>query len=111
MKVIDLLNKIANGKAPKYIKYNDNNYYLYNNCSYLRMDKSRFFDSVFFNELNDEVEIIEEKEEKEVPKKIPYQFSLDYIYCNINETAKEEINKAINDMYDKINEIIDYLIK
>ena len=61
----------------------------------------------FMISINSNVEIIEE--EKKIPEKIPYQFSLDYIHCNINETAKEEINETINHIYDKYNEIIDYL--
>ena len=60
MRVIDLLNKIANGKdIPKKIKYNNTDYYFYDRYTYLRTDKSRFFDSIYFKELNDEVEIIE----------------------------------------------------
>lgn len=62
----------------------------------------------FVYTLNTEVEILEE-EEKKIPEKILYQFSLDYIDCNINETARKGINEAINHTNDKINEIIDYL--
>lgn len=44
-------------------------------------------------------------------EKIPYHFSLNYIYCNLNKEAKEEINKTINHIYDKINEIINKINK
>ena len=115
IKIIDLLNKIANGEeVPKKIRiagwcYNfewiehDSNYF----------DKNGDIDlmsclSMCNDELNREIKIIEDNEKIE---KIPYQFNLGYIYCNINETAQEEINKTINGIYDKLNEIIDHINK
>lgn len=47
-----------------------------------------------------------QKEYKKI-REIPYTFDLGFIYCNINETAQEEISKTINDIINKINEIID----
>ncbi|MBQ1496635.1 MAG: hypothetical protein IIZ40_04755 [Bacilli bacterium] len=83
MKVIDLLNKIANGKdIPKKIKYNNTDYYFYDRYTYLRTDKSRFFDSIYFKELNDEVEIIEED------KKIPTLKNLNLTKIDINKENK-----------------------
>ncbi len=106
MKVIDLLNKIANGEAPKKIKYNNTDYYLYDNYSYLRNDKSRFFDTIYFKELNDEVEIIEED------KKIE---NLDIYNCfeqmGNSVIAQKRLDENFTDISDKINEIIDYINK
>lgn len=113
MKIIDLLNRIANGEIPKTIVY-DERYFTYDDKrqNYFAYDDSEIdWKYTVMEYINDEIEIIEDtpKEEKKIPEKIPYQFSLNYIYCNINETAKEEIDKTINHIYDKINEIIDYL--
>ena len=71
MKVIDLLNKIANGeKVPKKIKYNNKIYeYTYEIDWYLREDlKSELFIDKKY--LNDEIEIIEDtsKEDKKIEK-------------------------------------------
>lgn len=125
MKIIDLLNKIANcEEVPKKIKYKNKIYEWkeYDVCYRKIMTKkgwvkkhgyvaeenrTYFYLEHCYQDLNDEIEIIEE--EKKIPEEIPYHFSLDYIHCNINETAKEEIDKTINCIYDKINEIIDYL--
>ena len=70
MKVIsiyELLGLIKDGKAPKKIKYENREYYLYDNKSYLSTDKTRFFDRIYFGEdylraeLNNEVEILDEE--------------------------------------------------
>lgn len=101
MKVIDLLNKIANKEdVPKKIKYNDNIYelkhsvnHLYNyiddNCDYLEDDW------YLTNILNDEIEIIEDKK---IPEKLD---TLTYINRNTISVWNEH--------RDKINEIIDYI--
>ena len=70
MKVIDLLNKIANGEeTPKKIKYNNiiykyNEQYDYKNelqINYYSVNKGEdFFNEVYCYSLNDKVEIIEE---------------------------------------------------
>ena len=90
MKVIDLLNKIANGEeVPKKMKikqweYNEENENL----------KYELFDRLFECdvELNDEVEIIEE--EKKIPEKIKDKYN--------SQISKVELAQ-------KYNEIIDYL--
>lgn len=112
MKVIDLLNKIANGEeVPKKIK-------LYNNILVLNENKNNYLyeendkywgdELIHWFELNDEVEIIEEDKKIE---KIPYHFSLNYVKSNLTNEEKEGIDNAINGIYDKINEIIDYINK
>ena len=92
IKIIDLLNKIANGEeVPKKIKYL-NAIYIYNKETkqYYKLDNN-YVDTILtkslravlinFDRLNDEVEIIEEK-------KLP---------------------EKLDDMLYEINEILDYL--
>ena len=101
MKVIDLLNKIANGEeVPKYIIYNGyrandkltydeetKDYYNEPECSY------GLFDDIHYK-LNDEVEIIKDKtlEDKKYIEHIKMQ--------------ENELHNHLN-IIDKINEIID----
>ena len=102
MKVIDLLNKIANGEeVPKKIKYykniyeynqNDKRYY---NVEPKKLDLSSKFGDYNFNYLNDGVEIIEEKE----IEKLEYKSTNSHI-----EDTKEIINK-INELIDEINKL------
>ena len=76
MKVIDLLNKIANGEeVPKMIKYDTLNY-MFRNYDYKEMhgelidEQTSFMERIDFYKLNDEVEIIEEeKKTKPLTKK------------------------------------------
>lgn len=72
MKVIDLLNKIANGEeVPKKIKYRDDIYIqLDNYCYYCDETNLILSDRIFVEQsiLNDEVEILEEP--KGIPEKI-----------------------------------------
>ena len=72
MKVIsiyELLGMVKDGKAPKKIKYENREYYLYDNKSYLSTDKTSFFDRIYFGEdylraeLNNEVEILDKEDE------------------------------------------------
>lgn len=102
MKIIDLLQRIANGEEkPKKIKIlSDNEVYEYNyDFDYIGENGDELFGECLANVmnihifLNEEVEIIEEE------KKI--------------EPIKYEINKVIglSDCIDKINEIIDYINK
>ena len=95
MKIIDLLNKIANGEeVPLIIKYNNKIYEYTKEIEwYLREDlKSELF--IDKNRLNDEVEIIEE--EKKIPEKL---FGEPRHIYNDNELY----------IVGKVNEIIDYL--
>lgn len=96
MKVIDLINKIANGEeVPLVLKYNNKIYEYTKEIEwYLREDlKSELF--IDKNRLNDEIEILEE--EKKIPEKI--------------EEEEIEISMAIGEQVcaNKINEIINYL--
>lgn len=78
MKVIDLLNKIANGEAPRKIRYGEIEYtYDSYRCDIGYVDKSYPPYKWFINEikdldttevLNDEIEIIDDKLEKRCEK-------------------------------------------
>ena len=106
MKIIDLLNKIANGEEiPNKIKYNGEIYErnLYNNKYYRENNKDRdLLDTYLANEevYNSEIEIIEE--DKKIEK-----FNID------KEPLKGgELVRAIDYIIEaKINEIIDHINK
>ena len=111
MKIIDLLNKIANGEeVPKEVEVGLNHYTYENNGEYYNTSDS--CDLLFdFNDdyqlrtcLNQTVYPITYEEEKKIPEK------LDYIHpdiqCSYNES---ELLLRIEANKDKINSIIDYL--
>ena len=99
MKIIDLLNMIANGEeVPELIKYN-NFIYKYDKylCDY-DGDDLYLFDNT--DKLNDEVEILEE--EKKIPEKLG-----DCAYVDGEIAYSWSASEAR--LKTKINEIIDYL--
>ena len=102
MKIIDLLNKIANGEeVPPIIKYNNHFYYNVGSKEEAYYENDELDDNLFFyalyneSSLNDEVKIIEDtsKENKKIEK------------LNIN-TYDEILDTTLAS---KINEIIDRL--
>ena len=100
MKIIDLLNKIANGEeVPKKIKYDDDIYeydYDEKNYAYFFIDHYNYlFDEDIMQILDDEVEILEE--EKKIPEKL-------YLSDYEDTTGKFDYDVLLT-----INEIIDYL--
>ena len=118
IKIIDLLNKIANEeKVPKKIKYNNkiyeryqnistNNLYYYqvpNKCEFLIDQLSSAID------LLDEVEIIEEpkKIEKLEPVRDSDLSDLTDKDMVLKNNALIELCKTLNNMNNKINELID----
>ena len=132
MRIIDLLNKIANGEElPKKIKYNDKIFindgfsYIYENKTFNEYNRLEEFIS-YGSDLNDEVEIIKEKkktleeefEEYNKRKKID-KISLHFdenlseflATTSINALDYEEICQGGFErlLIDKINEIIDCL--
>ena len=124
MKIIDLLNKIANGEdLPKKFKYNDKIWRLASNRTYfIGSDYGYDFwlehgEDKFENEditLNDEIEILDD-EEKGLPEKLPY-YSLEKIQKAKNEDEWREerislLEKRVEDLHIKINDLIDYLEK
>ncbi len=95
MKIIDLLNKIANGEDVPSPIYHNNLYYDFEDGDYFNQ-KTRnwlFNDSDINTILNEEVEIIEE--DKKIEKFTEYEIKRDMV-------------TPLNIIY-KINEIIDYL--
>ena len=116
MKIIDLLNKIANGEeVPKKIKYEDekfvfsdktHQYYVGDNSNdintyYNNSLKERLYDFIY---LNDEVEILEE--EKKIPEKIRH----DACWIYDDETNQlEKITLKDDLILNKLDDIIDYL--
>ena len=113
MKVIDLLNKIANGEeVPKRIKIN-NFIYEYRDYMYCT-EKANYqdIDDYLFGKwnfiiLNDEVEIIEEDKKIE---KIDIKWDKDY-YVLDEDNVKRYLNERDKIEMNKINEIIDYLME
>ena len=104
MKIIDLLNKIANGEeVPKKILFLGNTYRydeidetyrnIGGNTNIGEMHNLEFY-------LNDEVEILEEK--KKIPEKLKW---VDYN----TEFTHGEFNKEFRNICNTIDEIIDYL--
>lgn len=103
MKIIELLNKIANGEeVPKKIKYKD---IIFNFCcdeydsEYYAEDDSDIFSNMYAsaNDLNKEIEIIEDNKIEK----------LSMVY---NGNAEDEIMRnryKINEIIDKINEMSD----
>ena len=103
MKIIDLLNKIANGEELPKLENEvekDFSYYVYDKwgdtCNLEDLKKI----------LNDEVEIIEEPQEHKIPEKLTIGVNVcDEIHIN-NEIYGE---RQVRVVADKINEILDYL--
>ena len=99
MKIIDLLNKIANGEEiPKRITYKGQTLDYEDGIDYKDYLNAYLFEHkccITKEDLNEEVEIIEEE------KKIPEKLTTLYL-ANSNQTIQDDI------LY-KINEIIDYL--
>ena len=114
MKVIDLYNKIANDEeVPKELIYHGYSYiYCTNIKDYKKEDSYNeefLFDIINSGlRLNDEIEILEEdKEEKKIPDKLSTWFSLDMPHSKKDNI--EYANANFENMYEKINEIIDCL--
>ena len=107
MKVIDLLNKIANGEeVPKEFKFNSENYKL-KNGKYL--DESN--DSILFNinydlsNLNDVIEL-----QKGIPEKIEIYEDEEGHYFIDKHCKKIYITcDEVNFMVEEFNQLIDYL--
>ena len=98
MKIIDLLNKIANGEeVPKKIKIKDE-IWIYDEIDYRASDDRGYLFEVHTRtncqDLNEKVEILEE--EKKIPEKL-----------NISNFPKH--NNSLKKTAIKLNEIIDYL--
>jgi len=103
--IFELLGMIKDGKAPKKIKYLGK-IYDYEDSDYFGSDYGYLFDRYNVSGiLNDEVEILEE--EKKIPEKLSTWFSVETKQSK--ELNIEYANTNFENMYEKINEIIDYL--
>ena len=103
IKVIDLLNKIANGEeVPERIKWgcHDFKWFVYEYMAKEELEEPTLLDylSQCPQMLNDVVEIIEDKK-------------IDTINWKSYGSNLKELNKNIDDLANKINEIIDYINK
>ena len=112
MKIIDLLNKIANGEVlPIRFKYRENEYFLNAVNDYWCVDTGGWFsvEELSTSNLNDEVKIIEE--EKEIEKlEIKQNGNLNY-YIENEFGTKCALTKHSKKKADKVNEIIDEINK
>lgn len=105
IKVMDLLNKIANNEEiPKIIKYHGYKWeYSFIENNYIRKCEIVAYRlTLGLNELNDEVEIIEE--EKKLPEKCRHAV---FTYSSLKDI--NYLEGYVNDLIDTINEILDYL--
>lgn len=103
--IYELLGLIKDGKAPKKIKYLGNIYEYnkkdkrYHNVDPKRLDLSSKFGDFNFNYLDDEVEILDEKDEFIDIEEI--------IYPDLNKDYEFEMkHKDIEKTYDAINDLI-----
>lgn len=119
MKVIELLNKIANGEeVPKKIKYN-NLIYNWDITGYLHYEDEHTRERAFLEGyrtdkcLNDEVEIIEENKPIEEltykGEKIGYGTTKEVVddadnYCNAIYSILDSIGIKVNELVKKVNE-------
>ena len=121
MKVIDLLNKIANGEeVPKKIKYEGIEYTHIDNYCYADKNSRLLSYEIYAEQhrLNDEIEIIEDYKAPEIPygycqvldgeiKKFDIRtdsISTEYV---VGKRFGKAFGKAFVDYAEKINEIID----
>jgi len=106
MKVIDLLNKIANGEElPKKIKYDGYEWIFCKEFNDYKKEYDEYTDWLFeeynlINCLNDEIEIIEE--DKPI-KKLKLYTNYEILEDNIRTTR--EICFKINEIIDVVNEL------
>ncbi len=125
MKVIDLLNKVANREeVPKKIKYDTKNYY-FRNYDYKEYyidedyidEQTSFIDCIDFYKLNDEIEIIEEDKpieelliEQDCPSSNYYIRNEFGTKCGLTKHSKmiaekvNEIAREVNKLKKKENE-------
>ena len=117
MKIIDLLNKIANGEeVPQMVSYEGKKYHIDElDHFYVNDDKKALLEYIFdylndFDALMTEIEIIEE--EKKIPKKLKIQNeTIGNAYITNAQGTKCYLTKHSKMIAEKINEIIDYIEK
>ena len=117
MKVIDLLNKIANGEKPT-IK-DGINIYEYNEIENdyitgMGYNYEHYFSSIsnILDYLNDEIEIIEDKEDKKIENNNKINRLQGYVPARLylsKNNYDEDLRHALENIGYKVNEIIDRL--
>lgn len=108
MKIIDLLNKIANGEEPPNFEYYGG-IYKYDKHTGNYWCNDMWFDFSSFKYLNDEIEIIEEKNKIPEKLKIEQDTPTSNYYIRNEYGTKCGLTKHSKIIADKLNEIIDYL--
>ena len=105
MKIIDLLNKIANGEIDR------NNKYHFSNYDYCTIDE--FFNRYILDEENLNSEILEFKEEKKIPEKLDIRqeknIKNNWKWKVYGEEHSYNISTPQKIIADKLNQVIDYL--
>lgn len=104
----ELLGMVKDGKAPKKIKYENREYYLYDNKSYLSTDKTRFFDKIYFSDLNIEVEILDEEEFEYIDKLDIEDNAMNRSERYIRKSDNKLVTLSVSDyvLANKINQLI-----
>lgn len=105
IKIIDLLNLVYEKKAPKKVKYKNDEWEFYKESNdYLRVGKNGtlFTYYVLKSILNEEVEILEDIQKK--IEKLNYKYR--NMYGNISAHRHSEV-----DIIDKVNELVDEINK
>lgn len=118
--IYELLGLVKDGKAPKTIK-SEGHYYNYDELEKdyyegMGYDYEYLLANTSVKGLDNEIEIIEDtpKEEKKIPEKLGY-FDLTKDENEKDENGNDlelhytSVADTFNDVYEKINEIIDYL--
>ena len=120
MKIIELLNKIANNEeVPKKIKYDDMIFKLNEYNCYINDNDLIFIDSLIpnLNNLNDEVEIIEDEEEIDIQsiEEVNHYNIVSAIKgkteenidneLKLNSLAINKLTKAVKQLEKKVNSI------
>ena len=100
MKVIDLLNKIANGEElPEKIKYQDNIYYMVGNNDYENFEYEEEPTLMYAlgstHHITDEVEIIEDKQEPKPITKKDLE-AIGYAFGEMRKSLQKGWNKSLN---------------
>lgn len=107
MKIIDLLNKIANGEeVPQKVLYDENEYsYVGRNRFFAKYIREPFDARVPYYLFTDVWSVYEEVEPIEEPKGIPEK--LDLILDE--QFTNDELQAYIYETQEKVNQLIDYL--
>ena len=122
MKVIDLLNKIANGeKLPETIKYRSGIYHKFNQSGYFyakSWEEETLLDNIqCTSDLTEKIEIIDPIEEEKEIEEIEFDeidemtdFDI-YFYPECSDDSKENFKNKINELIRNQKKIIDKLKK